>query len=78
MREHALVKHYGCPPEAMELTRAHGQVEGGHRRRVADGPRARAAGGDVEHQVVATCEAALGAWHAYRDGVAERMHLRRP
>jgi pyrroloquinoline quinone (PQQ) biosynthesis protein C len=31
VREHPLVKHYGCPPEAMDLARAHAQVEGGHR-----------------------------------------------
>ncbi len=31
VREHALVKFYGCPPEAMVLTRAHAQVEGSHR-----------------------------------------------
>src|SRR5262249_50964155 len=28
---HPLVVHYGCPPEAMTLARAHAQVEGGHR-----------------------------------------------
>ncbi len=78
VREHPLVKHYGCPPAAMELTRAHGKVEGGHR---ADAwamvlehvPE----GGDVERRVVATCEEALAAWHAYRDGVADRMRLKR-
>jgi pyrroloquinoline quinone (PQQ) biosynthesis protein C len=79
VREHALVKHYGCPPEAMELTRAHGKVEGGHRsdawRIVLENVPA---GGDIERDVVATCEEALAAWHAYRDGVADRMHLRRP
>jgi pyrroloquinoline-quinone synthase len=74
--KHSLVVHYGCPPAAMELTRAHAAVEGGHRddawRMVLghtpdDGPVARA--------VVETCERALGAWLAYRDGVAERMGL---
>jgi hypothetical protein len=79
VREHALVKHYGCPPEAMELTRAHGQVEGGHRSDawrivLAHVPASSA----IEAQVIAMCEEALAAWHAYRDGVADRMHLRRP
>jgi pyrroloquinoline-quinone synthase len=78
VREHSLVRHYGCPPEAMELTRAHGKVEGGHR---SDAWRIVlehvAAESETERQVVATCEEALAAWHAYRDGVAERMQLRR-
>jgi pyrroloquinoline-quinone synthase len=76
VREHALVKFYGCPPEAMVLTRAHAQIEGSHRgdawRMVlghvsSDGDAARAA--------VDTCEQALALWLAYRDGVAERMGL---
>jgi pyrroloquinoline-quinone synthase len=78
VREHALVKHYGCPPEAMVLTRAHAQVEGGHR---ADAWRMvlahTADGSDAERAVLETCEQGLAAWQAYRDGVAERMGLRR-
>ena len=78
VRDHSLVKHYGCPPEAMELTRAHVKVEGGHR---ADAWRIVLEhvppGSQTEQQVVATCEEALAAWHTYRDGVAERMQLHR-
>jgi hypothetical protein len=78
VREHPLVKHYGCPPEAMGLTRAHAQVEGDHRR---DAWRIALAhtpdGSDVARAVVETCEEALSAWHSYRDGVAERMGLQR-
>jgi len=78
VREHPLVKHYGCPPEAMELTRAHGKVEGGHRADAwAIVLEHVPPGGDVERRVIATCEEALTAWHAYRDGVADRMGLRR-
>ena len=74
--KHPLVLHYGCPPSAMELTRAHAAVEGGHRAEAwrmvlahtgDDGPVARA--------VEETCERALTTWLAYRDGVAERMGL---
>ncbi len=76
--EHPLVKHYGCRPEAMELTRAHAQVEGGHR---GDAWRMVLAhspdDSDVARAVVETCEQALGAWLEYRDGVAERMQLQR-
>jgi pyrroloquinoline quinone (PQQ) biosynthesis protein C len=79
VKRHPLVVHYGCPPEAMKLTRAHGDVEGGHRRdawrivldHVPDSDESLVA------TVLATCERALAAWHRYRDGVAERMGLRR-
>lgn len=75
---HPLVLHYGCPPEAMQLTRAHGDVEGGHR---ADAWRILIENvvGDVamEKAVVDTCMSALVAWHRYRDGVADRMGLAR-
>jgi pyrroloquinoline quinone (PQQ) biosynthesis protein C len=78
VREHPLVKHHGCPPEAMTLTRAHAQVEGGHRseawRVVLEHVRE---GSHVARAVVATCEDALGRWLAYRDGVAERMGIRK-
>jgi pyrroloquinoline-quinone synthase len=78
VREHALVKFYGCPPEAMELTRAHAEIEGGHRNDawrmvLAHAPE----GSEAARAVVETCEQALSLWHAYRDGVAERMGLRR-
>jgi pyrroloquinoline-quinone synthase len=77
--EHPLVRHHGCPPEAMDLVRAHAQVEGGHRTgawqivlaHVPDDTH-------VARAVVATCEEALTAWLAYRDGVAERMGLHAP
>jgi pyrroloquinoline quinone (PQQ) biosynthesis protein C len=75
VREHVLVKHYGCPPEAMDLTRAHAQVEGEHRgdawRMVIENVET----GDVERAVVDTCERGLAMWQQYRDGVAERMGL---
>jgi pyrroloquinoline-quinone synthase len=78
VRDHPLVKLYGCPLEAMELARAHAKVEGGHRAdawkmllpHAPDGSAAALA-------AAATCEEALALWHAYRDAVAERMGLRR-
>ena len=73
---HPLVVHYGCPPSAMELTRAHAAVEGGHR---ADAWRMVLAHvedeGEIARAVGERCERALVAWLAYRDGVAERMEL---
>jgi pyrroloquinoline-quinone synthase len=76
VRSHALVVHYGCPPTAMQLVRAHGDVEGGHRedawRMVLEHVSDE---GDTFKSVVETCQSALARWHRYRDGVAERMGL---
>jgi pyrroloquinoline-quinone synthase len=76
VREHPLVKHHGCPPEAMTLTRAHAQVEGGHRSEAWRIVLAHVRDGShVARAVVATCEEALELWLAYRDGVAEEMGM---
>jgi pyrroloquinoline-quinone synthase len=78
VREHPLVKSYGCPPAAMELTRAHAKVEGGHREDAWRTVLANAKdGSDAAAAVGATCEEALHLWLAYRDGVAERMGVPR-
>jgi len=78
VREHPLVLHYGCPPEAMQLARAHAQVEGDHRGEAWRMVLSHAAeGSDGARAAIETCEQALPAWLAYRDGVAERMGLRR-
>jgi len=78
VRDHPLVRCYGCPPEAMDLTRAHATIEGSHR---SDAWRILLAhtpeGSDAARAVVDACERALASWHAYRDGVADRMALRR-
>lgn len=77
VREHPLVKFYGCDAEAMELTRAHAEVEGGHRADAWHMVLTHAPDGSAEARaVVDTCEQALSLWQAYRDGVAERMGLR--
>lgn len=76
--EHPLVKHYGLPVESLALTKAHRQVEGGHRsaawRAILDHvtPLRRGA-------VVRTMNDVLERWLAYRDAVAavcgvERAH----
>jgi pyrroloquinoline-quinone synthase len=76
VQEHPLVKFYGCPPEAMQLTRAHAEVEGGHRADAWRMVEAHVPDGSELAGVVATvCEEALGLWQRYRDGVAERMGL---
>jgi pyrroloquinoline-quinone synthase len=77
VRAHPLVVHYGCPPEDMELTRAHAAVEGGHRQDAWRVVLTHAPDGTLAADgVIAVCERALVLWHAYRDGVAEAMQLR--
>lgn len=78
IREHPMVKFYGCPPEAMELLRAHRAVEGGHRDDawkmvLSHAPR------DLrgEEAIVSAMEHALAAWLAYRDSVAREMGILR-
>jgi hypothetical protein len=74
--EHPLVKHYGCPTQAMGLTRAHALVEGGHRRDAWDMTLAHVRDGDADAEaLVATCSRALELWKDYRDGVAQLMSL---
>ena len=74
---HPLVVHYGCPKEAMQLSRAHGDVEGGHREdawRILVGHVDDVA---TQKAVVDTCMDALVRWHRYRDGVAEVIGVER-
>jgi len=75
---HPLVLHYGCPPGAMQLARAHAAVEGGHRgdawRILLEHVPER---GELAECVADTCVTALAMWMRYRDGVAERMGLAR-
>ncbi len=76
--EHPLVRHYGCAPAAMDLTRAHAAVEGGHRGDAWRMVLAHAADGTAAAgPVLDACDSALSMWLAYRDGVAERMGLGR-
>jgi pyrroloquinoline-quinone synthase len=74
VKSHPLVVHYGCPPSAMQLARAHSDVEGAHR---ADAWRIvmTQIPASMEDAVATAAEKALRAWHAYRDGVAELMGL---
>lgn len=65
--EHPMVKHYGCPPSAMDLVRAHRAVEGGHRKdawqMVLDHARGH------EEAIVDAVRRARDLWSGYRDGV---------
>lgn len=76
LEQHPLVVHYGLPLESLALTKAHRNVEGSHRtaawRILLDhAPASDHAG------VVASMEATLAAWLAYRDEVAAHCGLAR-
>jgi pyrroloquinoline-quinone synthase len=74
--QHPLVKHYGLSQEHLALTKAHRNVEGDHRqaawRIIREHVGARAREG-----VVSWMEDALGAWHRYRDDVAQACGIER-
>ena len=78
VREHPMVKHYGCPPERLRLIRAHREIEGSHRKDAwamvfGQVPSA----GPLYAEVVDAMQHALALWQAYRDGVARAMGLTR-
>jgi pyrroloquinoline-quinone synthase len=77
IERHPMVVHYGCPKEAMQLVRAHGDVEGSHRddawRMLLDHTKDEA----IAKSCVDACMEGLVRWHRYRDGVAEAMGLTR-
>lgn len=64
---HPMVAHYGCPPAAMGLVRAHRAVEGGHRRDAWQMVLGHEGG--RQNEIVAAVERASELWHAYRDDV---------
>lgn len=77
LEEHPLVVHYGLPLHALELTRVHREVEGGHRsaawRMVLEHvPASR------RRLVVKAMESVLAAWQDYRDEVAAACGCVRP
>jgi hypothetical protein len=61
----------------MKLTRAHGDVEGGHRNDAWQILLENAQDEAMAKVIVDTCMDALARWQRYRDGVAELMGLER-
>jgi pyrroloquinoline-quinone synthase len=72
---HPMVRFYGCPPDAMRLTRAHQAVEGDHRRDAWETVLRDVPSGAAADAVVGAVAEAHSAWLAYRDGVARAMGL---
>jgi pyrroloquinoline-quinone synthase len=74
---HPMVRFYGCPPDAMRLTRAHQAVEGDHRRDAWETVLRHVPDGAAVDAVVDAVAEAHRGWLAYRDGVARAMGLPR-
>jgi pyrroloquinoline quinone (PQQ) biosynthesis protein C len=72
---HPMVRFYGCPAEAMRLTRAHQAVEGDHRKDAWDAVLQYVPMGAAADSVVQAVADAHRGWLAYRDGVARAMGL---
>jgi pyrroloquinoline-quinone synthase len=72
---HPMVRFYGCPPDAMRLTRAHQAVEGDHRRDAWETVLRHVPDGAEADAVVDAVADAHRGWFAYRNGVARAMGL---
>jgi len=70
LSEHPLVKHYGLPVEALALTRAHRQVEGGHRTAAWRSLLDHVPDHSRQLAVLDSMNGALQRWLRYRDDVA--------
>ncbi|HKY40407.1 MAG TPA: iron-containing redox enzyme family protein [Polyangiaceae bacterium] len=70
LADHPLVKHYGLPVEALDLTRAHRGLEGSHRRSAWSNLLDRVSDPARQEAVVAAMRGALEHWLSYRDDVA--------
>ncbi|GAC1352709.1 MAG: hypothetical protein NVS3B20_20780 [Polyangiales bacterium] len=64
---HPMVKHYGCPPAAMGLLRAHRAVESGHRKDAWDMVLTHQEG--HAEAIVSAVSEASALWQSYRDAV---------
>jgi pyrroloquinoline-quinone synthase len=77
VRNHALVRHHGLSPLAMNLVRAHQKVEAGHRQDAYEIVLTEARTPGQQQNVIRHLEEGLGRWLAYRDGVARACGLAR-
>lgn len=75
--EHPLVKYHHVAPRYLELARAHGAVEGLHRRDAWKMVMEYATAPEAQERVVHAMERSLDLWFAYRDGVARACGIRR-
>jgi len=70
VQQHALVRHYGLPPDAMDLIRSHQMVEAGHRHDAYDMVVNHARTRAQQDTILRCLKKSLSLWTAYRDAVA--------
>jgi pyrroloquinoline quinone (PQQ) biosynthesis protein C len=70
LSEHPLVKHYGLPLEALALTKAHRNVEGGHRAAAWRSLLDRVVDAARQEAILKAMRLTLELWLGYRDDVA--------
>jgi pyrroloquinoline-quinone synthase len=75
--QHPLVRHYGAPPSAMDLIRAHQAVEAGHRHAAYDIVTGQDLSAARQREVIHAMEESLAHWLRYRDAVARACGLER-
>lgn len=75
--EHPLVKYHRVAPKYLDLVRAHGAVEGLHRRDAWKMVLDYATAPEAHQRVVHAMERSIELWLAYRDGVARACGIRR-
>jgi pyrroloquinoline-quinone synthase len=73
IRAHPIVVHYGCPPAAMDLVRAHRAVEGGHRKDAWAAVLDHVEDAGAADAIARAVGEARELWMRYRDGVARAM-----
>ena len=73
VRRHPMVEHYGCPPEKMQLVRAHRLVESGHRKDAWSAVLDHVSDEATAERVASAAETALESWLAYRSAVYRAM-----
>lgn len=75
IKNHPLVRFHGVDPKAMDLIRAHQQVEHGHRLAAWQMVLRAAASPAQQRAVHAAIEKSLALWLRYRDGVARACRI---
>ncbi len=78
VQQHALVKHYGVSPDAMDLIRAHQLVEAGHRHDAYDMVVNHATTSAQQRMVLSCLKRCLVLWSAYRNEVATLCGVKKP
>ena len=77
VQHHTLVKHYGVPPDSMDLIRAHQMVESGHRHDAYEMVVNYATSRAQQQAVLRCLKTCLALWMAYRNEVAKACGVKK-